>query len=100
MDQGGDQTPALTVSRVLRGLFDINTMYEGEGKRWWVWWLARILLWGLGGSLGGLLWELVTDTTADGRPFYERLLTNVYLWTTLLTTGVLALYARRDGTRD
>jgi polyferredoxin len=95
MYEGGDQpsapAPALTVSRVLRGLFDLNAMYEGEGKRWWAWWLARVLLWGLGGLIGGLLWELAIGEPADARSFVERFLTNAYLWATVLTTAVCAL---------
>ncbi|MFC9694943.1 hypothetical protein ACFTSF_40725 [Kribbella sp. NPDC056951] len=91
MSEGGEQASALTVSRVLRGLFDFNTMYEGEGKRWWAWWIARIALFGIGRFVGGMFWELTTGEPADQRSFLEQILTNAYIWATLLTSGVLAL---------
>lgn len=91
MTEGGDQASALTVSRVLRGLFDINTMYEGEGKHWWAWWIARIALFGIGRLVGGVFWELATGEPAGDRSFLEQLLSNAYIWAMLLVSGVSAL---------
>jgi len=50
-----------------------------------------VLLWGLGGLIGGLLWELATGEPADARSFVERFLTNAYLWAAVLTTALFAL---------
>ncbi|GAB3928194.1 hypothetical protein GCM10029976_025520 [Kribbella albertanoniae] len=98
MSEGGDPTsaaaPAVTVSRALRSLFDFNDMGEHEGKWGWLWWIARIALFGLGSLVGGQLWELATGDPE--RSFLERGLTNAYIWLTLLTTGLYALYDRRS----
>ncbi len=91
MHEGGDQASALTVSRVLSGLFDFNSPYQGEGKHWWAWWIARIALFGIGRLVGGVFWELATGEPAGDRSFLEQILSNAYIWATLLTTGICAL---------
>lgn len=84
-------TPAPRIG-IVRQLFDINAFYTGPGRGWRLWG-SQVLLFVAGTVLGSIFWRLVHDDSAGDRSFLERMLTNVYIWACLLTTG---FYALRD----
>jgi len=92
-DQGAQQreqgTAGTKAGGAVRELFDFNFMYEGDAP-WWRQWLIRFALFGAGSLLGEFLWGIVVEDAGD-RSFWERLLTNVYIWACLITTGLYAL---------
>ncbi|WP_020391413.1 hypothetical protein [Kribbella catacumbae] len=75
---------------IVRELFDINSMYNPRTPAW-PRWLGRLVLFGVGSGIGGILWRVVDDSAGD-RSFGERMLTNVYIWATLIATGLYALH--------
>lgn len=74
---------------ILRQLFDIDSFYTQEGWRWRLW-LVQVALFGVGDGVGWLIWRIVDADSASDRSFWERLLTNAYIWTCLIVTGVYA----------
>jgi hypothetical protein len=77
---------------IFRQLFDINSFYSEEGRGWRLW-LVQVVLFGVGNGVGWLIWRIVDADSASDRSFWERLLTNAYIWTCLIAT---AAYALRD----
>lgn len=77
---------------IFRQLFDIDSFYSQEGRRWRLW-LVQVVLFGVGNGVGWLIWRIVDADSAGDRSFWERMLTNAYIWTVLIVTAV---YAVRD----
>ncbi|GAA0605171.1 hypothetical protein GCM10009534_44910 [Kribbella sandramycini] len=77
---------------VLRRLFDFNA----EGAWGWAWFVARVLLLGLGSEAGQALYRLLTGADVGLGWFGERILVNLYLWATIIAT---ALYSHHDRRR-
>jgi hypothetical protein len=78
---------------VVRQLLDVNCFWEP----WWGWrqWLIQLGLFGVGSEIGGLIWRLIDADSASDRSFFERMLTNAYVWTCLIATALYALHDRR-----
>ncbi|WBQ06833.1 hypothetical protein [Kribbella sp. CA-293567] len=94
-----DQQPAadtkLSFAGVMRELFDLNTIYESDKPGRLRWWVVRLVLFGIGSWIGGLIWRVVHAESEDNRALWQSLLTNAYFWAGLLATGCYAIYDRR-----
>jgi hypothetical protein len=87
---------------IFRELFDINSYSAGEGRGWRIW-LVQVVLFGVGSGVGWLIWRIVDADSADDRSFFERILTNAYVWSCLIVTAVYALrdwLARRRNAKN
>ncbi|MEV6282089.1 hypothetical protein [Kribbella sp. NPDC051770] len=83
---------------VMRQLFDTNTLYYW-GPGWVRWFVLRFVLLVIGTEVGAVLWRVVVDSDGE-RSFFERMLTNVYIWACLIATLIYAIVDRRARRRE